>query len=160
MIVEIFVESVRTGVLTLISLALVLIPIMIVIEYANRYQLLEKGSSLLGWMPRSLTLSPQASFPLLVGLFIGVFYGAAIFLEYSRQGLLSKRDMLLCGIFLAINHSIIEDNLIMGALGANLFILFPLRFVLAFLVTRAAAVYLDKKNTRLEAGVSAAKTAE
>jgi hypothetical protein len=151
LIIAIITESLRTGITTLFGLTMILVPIMIMIEYAARYKLLEKVSTLLGWLPRSLNLSPQASFPLIVGLFIGIFYGAAIFLEYSRQGLLNKRDMALCGVFLAFNHSIIEDNLVMGALGANIFILFPLRFVLAFVVTKAVAWYLDRKAVSTDA---------
>ncbi len=145
-LLEILVEIITSSALTLGNLLIILIPIMIGIEYANRYNLLEKMSVTLGWLPRSLTLSPKASFPLLVGLFIGVFFGAAVFIEYSRKGLLTKRDMLLCGVFLAFNHSIIEDTLIMGAVGANVLILFPLRFVTAYAVTRTAAYYLDRRD--------------
>ncbi|GEM_PF-6550812 len=35
-----------------------------------------------------LTLPPEAVFPVLVGLFIGLFYGAAIIIQYAREGLL------------------------------------------------------------------------
>ena len=131
---------------TILQLALILIPIMIMLEYASHFHLLEKLTSFLGWLPRSLSMSPQAAFPLIVGIFVGVTYGAAIIIEYARQGTLNKRDMLLCGVFLAINHSIIEDNLLLAALGANLLILLPLRFFMAFIITRAIAYYLDRKN--------------
>ena len=133
---------------TMLQLTLILIPIMIILEYANHFHLLEKLTTLLGWLPKSLTMSPQAAFPLIVGIFVGVTYGAAIFIEYARQGTLTKRDMLLCGVFLAINHSIIEDNLLFAALGANLFILLPLRFVMAYITTLAMAHYLGPAEHR------------
>lgn len=139
-------DSVIRSMSTVLQLTMILIPLMIVMEYANRYQLLEKLTEYLGWLPKSLAMSPEASFPLVVGLCVGVTYGAAVIIEYTRQGSLSKRDTLLCGTFLAINHSMIEDNLIMAALGANLVVLFVLRFIMAFLVTRVLSLYLDRKK--------------
>lgn len=139
-------EALLKSMTTVFYLALILIPIMIITEYANHFKLLEKLTRLIGWLPHSLTISPQAAFPLVVGLFVGVTYGAAVIIEYTRQGSLSKRDMMLCGVFLAINHSMIEDNLLFGALGANLLILFPIRLIMAFLMTRAVAYYLDLKS--------------
>ena len=130
---------------TLLFLILILLPIMIFLEYVRHYELLEKVSSSFRWLTRVLTLSPHASLPLIIGLFIGLFYGAAVIIEYSREGLLSKRDLFLLGIFLAVNHSIIEDNLLLAAIGANFPILLITRFILAFLITRAVAIYLDKK---------------
>jgi hypothetical protein len=133
---------------TLLKLTFILIPIMIVMEYCSHYHLLEKLSGLIGWLPRSLTVSAKAAFPLLVGLLVGVAFGAAVIIEYTRNGSLTKRDMLLCGIFLALNHSMIEDNLLLASLGANLFILFIVRFAMAFAVTRAFAAWLDRKSPR------------
>jgi hypothetical protein len=138
-------EALQKSFTTVFYLALILIPIMILIEYANRFQLLEKIAAFVGWLPRSLGMSHKAAFPLLVGMFLGVLYGAAVIIEYTKQGTLTKRDNTLCGVFLAINHGIIEDNLLLAALGANLLIIFPLRFVMAFIITRIVAYFLDKK---------------
>ena len=143
------VEALQKSFTTVFYLALILIPIMILIEYANRFQLLEKIAVFVGWLPRSLNMSREAAFPLLVGMFLGVLYGAAVIIEYTKQGTLTKRDITLCGIFLAINHGIIEDNLLLAALGANLLIIFPLRFVMAFIITRSVAYFLDRKAESL-----------
>jgi hypothetical protein len=137
-------EALQSSAHTIFRLTLILIPVMIVLEYISHFSLLEKISGLLGWLPRSLTLSPKAAFPLIVGLFVGVTYGAAVIIEYTRQGSLTKRDMLLCGVFLALNHSMIEDNLLLVSLGANLWVLFVVRFAMAYAVTRTLALYLDR----------------
>ena len=131
---------------TLLLLVLILLPIMIGLEYIRHYQLLEKVSSSFRWMTNLLTLSPHAALPLIVGLFVGLFFGAAVIIEYSKEGLLSKRDLFLLGIFLAINHSIIEDNLLLTALGANFIILLVVRFIMAYAITRTVAFIIDRKN--------------
>lgn len=127
----------------LLLLAMIILPIMIFLEYVTYYNLLKRVSSHFEPLTRCLTLPPEAAFPLFIGLFIGIFYGAAVIIEYGNRGILEKRDLLLLGIFMAICHSIIEDNLIFAALGANLFVLFFVRLLMAFVVTRTAAFFLD-----------------
>ncbi len=148
MLIAILKEGSLQSIYTILFLAAILLPILISLEYVRHYSLLERISSHFNWLTRILTLPPEALLPLLIGLFVGIFLGAAVIIEYAREGLLQKRDLLLIGIFLAINHSIIEDNLLLTALGANLPVLLISRFVLAFLVTRAAAFYLDKKELK------------
>ncbi len=135
---------------TVLVLLAILIPIMILFEYAKHYQFLEKLSRYFTWLTRWLTLSPTAAFPLVIGLFFGILFGAAVLIEFSRQDLISKRDMTLLGVFLALNHGIIEDNLLFMALGANFLVLLISRFALAFAVTRALALWLDYKNSATE----------
>lgn len=137
---------------TLTFLILILLPIMIILEYIRHYQLMEKISSSFRWLTRLLTLSHHASLPLIIGLFIGLFYGAAVIIEYSKEGLLSKRDLFLLGIFLAVNHSIVEDNLLLTALGANLGVLLVVRFIMAFVITRTVAYIIDRKTSGHGAG--------
>lgn len=133
------------SVYTILLLAAILLPILILLEYIRHFSLLERISGHFRWLTRLLSLPPEALLPLLVGLFVGIFFGAAVIIEYAREGLLQKRDLLLIGIFLALNHSVIEDNLLLAALGASFPLLLISRFLLAFLVTRAAAFYLDRR---------------
>lgn len=146
MLVAIIKESAIQSFYTILLLVAILLPILISLEYIRHYSLLERISKYLKWITKVLSLPPEALLPLMVGLFIGIFFGAAVIIEYARQGLLGKRDLLLIGIFLAVNHSIIEDNLLLTALGANFPVLFISRFFLAFVVTRAAAFYLDRRS--------------
>ncbi|MGI6659740.1 MAG: nucleoside recognition domain-containing protein [Dethiobacteraceae bacterium] len=143
---EILHEALGTSLRTIGQLAMILVPLMIVLEYAKHFHLLEKLTRYLGWLPRSLDISQQAVFPLLVGMIFGITYGAAVIIDYARQGTISKRDMMLVGIFLAVNHSVIEDNLLFASLGANLYLLAPLRFLFAFLLTRGAGMLVKAEE--------------
>ncbi len=145
---EIILQTLVRGGTTVFYLALILIPVMLLIEYAGHFRLLEKVSVFFGWLPRAFDMSPQAAFPLIVGMVIGVFYGAAVIIEYANRGIISRRDMKLCGVYLAINHSIFEDNLLFVSMGANIFIIFPLRFLMAFIITRVFAAWLDHSEAR------------
>lgn len=148
MLFLIFQESLLKSLNTMLLLALILLPILISLEYIRHYNLLQRISARFKWLTRLLALPPEAALPLVVGLFVGLFYGAAVIMEYAKEGLLKKRDLMLIGIFLAINHSFLEDNLLLTALGANFPVLLLARFVAAFLVTRLAAAWLDRKRDR------------
>ncbi len=145
-VLDIVREGLSKSLSTLLLLVLIVFPVMLLFEYAGHYGVLEKVSKRLGWLTRCLTLPPEAAFPLLLGMTLGIFYGTAMIIEYGRQGLLKKRDLLLLGIFLAVNHGIIEDNLIFSALGVNFFFLLLFRLAAGVAVTRAAALFLSREH--------------
>lgn len=142
-ILAILKEGLAGGVLTILRIAAFLIPIMIVVETARHYKVLEALSRRIKVVLDFLTLPTEAAFPLLVGVFFGIVYGSALIVDYAREGYLGKRDLLLIGIFLSIGHSLIEDTLIFAAFGANPLIIILVRFSLAFLITRLAAYGMD-----------------
>ena len=51
-------EALLKSMTTVFYLALILIPIMIITEYANHFKLLEKLTRLIGWLPHSLLIPP------------------------------------------------------------------------------------------------------
>ena len=64
---------------------------------------------------------------------MGVYGGGII--QTAREGLLSRREMYITIIFLALCHSLFEDNFLFIAIGADPYILFFGRFALAVIVT-------------------------
>lgn len=133
---------------TLLRIALFLIPIMIAVEMARHFKLLEMLSKKIKGVLDFLTLPLEAAFPLLVGVCFGIVYGSALIIDYAREGSLGKRDLLLIGIFLSIGHSAIEDTLIFTAFGANPLLIILIRFSLAFLITRLAAELIGYASRR------------
>jgi len=137
---------------TMLMMIFIIVPIMIFLEYARYWNIMERLSKYFGWFSRWLGLPAEASFPLMVGMVIGLVYGMAVIIDYSQKGLLSKKDLLLVGVFLAINHGIIEDNLLFAAMGANIFLIFIARFIVAFLVTRLIAHFIPHyQNAHIKA---------
>lgn len=136
------------GFLTVLRIALFLIPIMIAVEICRHYNILELFSKRIKGLLDFLTLPLEAALPLLVGLCFGIVYGSALIVDYAREGYLKKRDLLLIGIFLSISHSLIEDTLIFSAFGANPLLIVLIRFSLALLLTRLAAWGADLLSGR------------
>ena len=130
-------------------MALILIPILVTIEVARYYQLIEKVTVKIKGALKVLTLPEEAAFPMLAGIFFGIVFGAALIIEYSREGYLNKRDLLLIGIFISICHSVVEDTFVLAVFGANPVILLTTRLILAIVITRIAAYLLDRSELKL-----------
>jgi hypothetical protein len=122
-----------------ISLARVIIPLMIVIEFLLAYKLIERFASKLGWFRRLLGISEDALLPLLVGLLTGVTYGAGTLMEINKRTPLSTRDFTLIGVFLYACHGLIETTILFAVAGGSVFFVCAVRLAIAILITAAAA---------------------
>jgi hypothetical protein len=129
-----------TGSLSVVlSLARVIIPLMIVLEFLLAYKLIERFAPKLGWFRRLLGLSPDALLPLLVGLLMGVTYGAGTLIEINKRAPLSPRDFTLIGVFLYACHGVIETTILFAVAGGSAFFVCGVRLAIAVLVTAVAA---------------------
>lgn len=142
-LILLLIETITDTIISIARLALFLIPVLILIELARHYQVIEKITGRAKGALRFLTLPQEAAFPLLGGIFFGIVLGSALIIDYARDGYLKKRDLLLIGIFLSISHSIVEDTLIFSVFGANPVIMLGTRTILAIIITRIAAYIID-----------------
>ena len=71
-----------------------------------------------------------------MGNIVGLSYGSAIMMEQLKQDAISRRSCDLLNHHLAVSHSLLEDTILFGALGAPwLWIILP-RLAYAFVVVR------------------------
>ncbi|MDR1495346.1 MAG: hypothetical protein LBS67_00210 [Clostridiales Family XIII bacterium] len=122
-----------------LSLARVIIPLMIVIEFILSYKLVERFALKLGSYRRLLGISEDALLPLLVGLLMGVTYGAGTLMEINKRTPLSTRDFTLIGVFLYACHGIIETSILFAVAGGGVFFFCVVRLLIATLITAVAA---------------------
>ena len=131
------------GVLNTIFIILrVLIPLMIAIELMMKYRVIEAIANKLGFFCRLLGIGKDALLPLLVGLFLGVTFGAGAIAEMNRVRPLPKKDMALLGVFLFSCHGIFEATYLFALAGANAIFVSVLRLAIAIGVTIAARFVL------------------
>lgn len=132
--------------LNLLRLCLILVPVLILIEVSRYYRVIERIAAKVQGALRLLTLPPEAAFPLLVGIIFGIVFGAALIIDSAREGRLSKRDLILIGVFLSISHAVVEDTFIYSAFGANPAVLLLTRTGMAVIITRLAAFLIDRRT--------------
>lgn len=127
------------GISTILNMLKILIPLMIIVEILMVYNIMEKVADKLQFLAGALGMQKQSIFPLLVGVVMGITYGAGTLIEINRKTPIPKKDYALIGIFMFICHGIIETGFIFGVAGAEILTITVGRLILAFAVTAAAA---------------------
>lgn len=128
-------ESIWGSLEILKSLVIIIVPLMICIEVMTRYQWLEKLSQKTKFITDFLGISKDALIPLLIGVFVGVSYGAGAILDAKERYALEKRDVFLVLCLLIPFHAIFEISLIYWAIGVNPLVILPVRLLVGLSVT-------------------------
>lgn len=89
-------------------------------------------------------ITKAASNITIIGLTLGMTFGAGLLISEVKNGSVSKRDVLLSIVFLSLAHSLIEDTLLILLLGADVGAILWLRIIFAVVVTMLFAKYLTK----------------
>ncbi len=143
-VTAVFREALFGSLSSVFSIAKVVIPLMIVMQVAKDYHLLDHLSKYLKPLTDFLGMSRESGFPLMVGLLFGLAYGAGVIVQSAKEGNLTRKDMVLLSVFLATCHAVFEDVLIFSAIGANGWLILVARVAAGLLVTYAVSRRLDK----------------
>jgi len=84
-------------------------------------------------------------FSIIVGIILGITYGAGILIEEAKSGKISKEDLFYIGTFLMICHAIIEDTLLFVIFGADFTMVILIRTLGAILISYLLLKVYQKK---------------
>lgn len=70
-------------------------------------------------LTKLLKVGREASHVTIVGLMLGLSFGAGLLIDAAKKGEINRRDMTVVACFLGLCHSIIEDTLLLLLLGAH-----------------------------------------
>ncbi len=88
---------------------------------------------------RLLGIGRSAANVTVIGVALGLSYGAGLLIRDLDNGVMSRRDAYLALCFLGLLHSVIEDTLLIMALGADLSGILWARIIFAFAITALLA---------------------
>lgn len=128
-------EGIFGGLKSVLNIAIIVFPLMIIMEIARDLNILNRISDFCKPLTKWMGISKESAFPLAIGLVFGLAYGAGIIIQSAKEGNLDKRSLILVSIFLVCCHAVIEDTLLFVAVGANGFFLLTMRLVIAFVLT-------------------------
>jgi hypothetical protein len=135
----------------LLKIAIIIAVIMIVMEILKALKVLDWLNKVLFHFTKHLGITPQASTPLLVGILLGITYGAGAILASYTNKEMTKKDVVVVGVFLCLCHAIIEDTLLFASIGAIGWLLVIVRFTVASIVTGLInLLYHPKEKTDVQ----------
>jgi hypothetical protein len=83
-----------------------------------------------------------------VGVLLGLTYGGALIIEEAEKQNFSARTRFLALAWLSLSHSLIEDTLLMIALGADVWIVLAGRVLITLAIVAALARLTDRGSWR------------
>lgn len=128
-------EAVHKAVLGILQLAMIVMPLMLVIQILKDIQWLSKFSRLMTPVTRALGMKENTSTTMAAGLFFGLAYGAGVMIQAVKEDGVSQKDLTLAFIFLVACHAVVEDTLIFVPLGIPVWPLFLIRLGVAIVLT-------------------------
>jgi hypothetical protein len=131
----ILLEAVQKAGLGILQLALIVIPLMVVIQILKDLQWLNKFSKSLAPVTKTLGMKENTSTTMAAGLLFGLAYGAGVMIQAVNEDGVSKKDITLAFIFLMACHAVVEDTLIFVPLGIPIWPLFLIRLGVAIVLT-------------------------
>lgn len=132
---EIALHGLQTALVAVVQLALIVIPLMVVMQYLREKGWLTKLSNGVAPFTKLLGMEKNTSMTLVAGLTIGLAYGAGLMIQAVKEDGVSKRDMYLSLIFLVCCHAVVEDTLIFIPLGIPIWPLLVIRLLTAIVLT-------------------------
>ncbi len=134
-LLDISVNALQTAAMGILQLAMIVIPLMVVIQFLKDLKWLDIFSKWMAPVTRALGMMKNTSTTLAAGLLFGLAYGAGVMIQAVKEDGVSKKDATLAFIFLAGCHAVVEDTLIFVPLGIPVLPLLFIRLVLAIVVT-------------------------
>jgi hypothetical protein len=141
---DILSEATVGSLMSLKQIALVVIPLMTAIEILKDLKVLDKIASLFSPIVKVYGMKKESGLPIVVGLLIGLAYGAGVIMRSAQEDNLSKRDLYLITYFLVSAHSVFEDTLVFVAIGASGTLLLTTRIFVAALFTFLASRLIER----------------
>ncbi|MBR3432234.1 MAG: nucleoside recognition protein [Bacteroidaceae bacterium] len=117
-----------------IMVFLIIYSLMVIQRLIEAYSLLGPLSRFLAPLMRLFGLPRQAAYMWLVGNVLGLSYGSAVMLDLEEKGQITRQDANSVNYHLIMNHSMLEDTIVLAVTGVSVFWILATRLLFALVV--------------------------
>ncbi len=129
-----FLISLKQAILLTIKMIFIIVFVMILYEWFEKSKFYNKTQEFFNKPLKILGFTVNSSITMVVGIILGIAYGAGILIKNATEGKMSDKEIILSCLFLSLCHAAFEDTLIFVAVGANGIIIIGTRILLAFII--------------------------
>ena len=131
-----------------LKMLLIIVGLMIAMELAKQYRLIDKVVRLIEPLLGLLGLDRQLGMLWLTAALLGITYGGALIVEEVREGKLPPDRLKTLHVSIGINHAMLEDPAIFIPLGIHPFWLWIPRLAVAMLFAHVYRLWLWMRARR------------
>ena len=113
---------------------LIIFSLMILMHILKKIGVMQKLNDLMEPGLRFLGMSKNAAPLTIIGMTLGLSYGGGLIIKETKDKMLSKKDAFLSLSLMGLSHSLIEDTLLMVAIGANLIGILGARVIFTIII--------------------------
>ena len=117
-----------------VTMTLIIFALNILQRILQEFGVMEYIARFLKPLMKVLGLPVRTAFLWIVANVVGLGYGAAAMLDEISRGSISRRDVQLLDSHICVNHSNLEDLILMAALGGVWWIMLLVRFLMAMVL--------------------------
>lgn len=114
---------------------LIIFSIILVMKILRKLGVVDKLSAGLKPVFGAMGISPTVTPITIVGLLLGLLYGGALIISEVNKHDLDRMEVFYAMVFMGLCHSVIEDSLLLIAVGAHYSGVFVFRFLFAIIIT-------------------------
>jgi len=127
---------------------LIIFSLLILIRILRNMGIIEKLNNALEPGLKFLGMSKNAAPLAIIGLTLGISYGGGLIIKEVKEKALSKKDAFLSLSMMGLTHSLIEDTMLMLAIGASLVGIFFARIVFMLIIMIVLIQIINRISTK------------
>ncbi len=132
----------------LISIFFIIAALMLLLRVLRWLGIEAVIQKMLSPLLNALTIGKEATNVCVIGLTLGLSFGAGLLIDEAKSGRIKQRDILLSVCFLGLAHSVIEDTILILLLGADIMSILWGRLLFAFVVMIIIARWVKEDVTK------------
>ena len=105
---------------TYLMIFVIIFGLMVLMKILKITKVIDRLNTFLAPGLKHLGMSKQAAPITIIGMTLGLAYGGGLIIQEVKTGLISKKDTFLSLSLMGLSHSLIEDTLLLLAIGASL----------------------------------------